>query len=159
GNRPITHTVVLTDALPANTTFVAASDGGTLVGKVVRWSIPALAADQTITRTLAVRVADDVPDNTAIVNHDYRAGNDVDLPAVGSPVTIVVDVPPGHLTLTKDVGRRVTIAAGDLLTYTLRVGALDGPVSNVLLTDTLPLDTAFVAASGAYTRSGPGDNV
>jgi uncharacterized repeat protein (TIGR01451 family) len=159
GNQPITHTVALTDALPANTTFVAASGGGALAGQVVRWSIPTLAAEQTITRTLTVRVADDAPDGTPIVNHNYRAGNGVDLPGGGPPVIIVVDVPPGHLTLTKDVGRRVTIAAGDLLTYTLKIGAQDGPVSTVALTDTLPLDTAFVAASGAYTRSGPGDIV
>jgi uncharacterized repeat protein (TIGR01451 family) len=159
GNRPITHTVTLTDALPANTTFVAASDDGALVGGVVSWTIPALAADQTITRTLTVRVDDTPADGTPIVNDDYRAGNSVDLPGVGLPVTVVVDVPPGHLTLTKDVGRRVTIAAGELLTYTLTVGARNGPVSNVALTDTLPLDTVFVAASGTYTRSGPGDIV
>jgi serine protease AprX len=159
GNRPITHTVALTDALPANTNFVAASGGGALVGRIVKWTIPSLTANQTIMRTLMVRAGDVLADGISIVNSDYRAENDVDLPGVGYPVTVIVDVPPappGTLTLAKDAGRRVTIAPGGLITYTLTVRAQDGPVSNVALTDTLPLGSVFVAASGAHARAGPG---
>jgi uncharacterized repeat protein (TIGR01451 family) len=162
GNWPIAHTITLTDTLPANTNFVAASGGGVLLGTIVKWIIPSLAANQTITRTLTVRVADPLADGTAIVNSDYRAENDVDLPGVGKPVVVIVDVPPappGTLTLAKDAGRRATVEPGGLITYTLRVGARDGPVSNVALTDTLPLGTVFEAASGAHTRTGPGGSI
>ena len=154
GNRPITHTIALKDALPANTSFVAASGDGALVGGVVKWAIPSLEANQTITRTLTVRADERVADGTPIVNDDYRAENGVDLPGIGRPVMVVADVPPGTLTLAKDAGHHVTIAPGELITYTLAVGAQGGPVSNVTLTDTLPLETAFVSASGVYTRAG-----
>jgi uncharacterized repeat protein (TIGR01451 family) len=59
------------------------------------------------------------------------------------------------LTLAKDAGRRVTVVPGELITYTLAVGAQDGAVSDVALTDRLPPGTLFVAASGEHTRSGP----
>jgi uncharacterized repeat protein (TIGR01451 family) len=162
GNRPITYTVALTDALPAHTSFAAASGGGVLLDGIVRWTIPALGIGQTITRTLTVRTNEALADGTPIVNSDYRAENNVDLPGVGRPVTVVVDAPPappGTLMLLKDAGRRVTVAPGELITYTLTVGAQSGPVSNVALTDTLPLGTIFVAASGAYERVGNGGNV
>jgi uncharacterized repeat protein (TIGR01451 family) len=158
GNQPIDNTIALTDALPANTSFVTASGGGALIGRTVKWTIPALAANQAITRTLTVRAGEALADGTPIVNGDYRAENDVDQPGVGQSVTVLVDVPPappGTLTLAKDVGRRVTVAPGGLITYTLTVGAQGGPVRGVALTDTLPLDTLFVAASGAYTRLEP----
>jgi uncharacterized repeat protein (TIGR01451 family) len=109
-----------------------------------------------------VRAANSLLDGISILNRDYRAENDVDLPGVGRPVAVTVDVPPpapGALTLDKDAGRRATVAPGGLITYTLTVGAQGGPVSSVALTDTLPLNTVFVAASGAYARAGPDGSV
>jgi uncharacterized repeat protein (TIGR01451 family) len=159
GNRPIAQTVALTDALPLHTTFAGASGGGALAGGLVEWSIPSLAANQTVTRTLTVRVDDDAADGTPIVNGAYRADNGIDLPGVGQPVVVAVDAAPapGTLALSKTAGRAVATAGG-LITYTLSIGARGGPVGAVVLSDTLPISTTFVGASGSFTRAGPGGN-
>ncbi len=60
GNQPITQTIALTDTPPLHTTFVRASNGGAEAGAgsrvTIEWTIPSLAANQTIIRTLTVRV-------------------------------------------------------------------------------------------------------
>ena len=47
--------VELVATLPTNTTFISASDGGSLVGNTVRWAIGALPADSADRRFLVVR--------------------------------------------------------------------------------------------------------
>ncbi|MBV9789645.1 MAG: DUF11 domain-containing protein, partial [Chloroflexi bacterium] len=163
GPRAITHPIVMTDTLPLNVDFVSASNGGTRTGpggSIVKWTIPTLAANESITRQLVVRVGADTPENTQIVNADYRAENDFDFPAVGTPVTVTVKtIPRGVLTLNKVAEPSSTVAAGGQLTYTLTVGAQNAAITGAVLTDTLPNDTIFVSASGAYTRSGPGNSI
>jgi thermitase len=46
--------LVVTDALPAGASFVAASDGGARAGGVVSWTVGGLGIGQTVTRTLTV---------------------------------------------------------------------------------------------------------
>jgi uncharacterized repeat protein (TIGR01451 family) len=55
-DQPLAKSITLTDTLPLHTSFVSASDGGTLSGSVITWTIPSLAADTTVTRTLVARV-------------------------------------------------------------------------------------------------------
>jgi uncharacterized repeat protein (TIGR01451 family) len=74
--------------------------------------------------------------------------------AVGGPIANV-----GQMTLTKTADPPLQIQPGGLITYTLTVDARNLPISGVVLSDTLPANTTFVAASGAYTRSGPGNSV
>jgi uncharacterized repeat protein (TIGR01451 family) len=52
--------VIVTDMLPALTTFVAASDGGSESGGMVTWPAFDLAAGANVTRTLTVRVDDNL---------------------------------------------------------------------------------------------------
>jgi uncharacterized repeat protein (TIGR01451 family) len=159
-NTPVT----LTDTLPLQTAFVSASHGGAPIAagsSVIEWAIPSIAPNTTIMRTLVVRVADNAVNNTSIVNSAYRAENGVDLPGIGQPVSVIVDAPPtqpGTLALAKTANTSV-VAPGGLITYTLQVGAQGGPLSGVVLSDTLPVSTTFVSASGAYTRSGPNNNL
>lgn len=76
--------VVITDRVPANATYVAGS-GGTLVGDVVRWTLPSLAAGAAVTRTFAVTAA------TPVVNADYRATADGAIAVSGAqPVTTTI---------------------------------------------------------------------
>ncbi len=90
-NRPVTQTVTLTDALPLRTSLVSASDGGALVDGIIGWTIPSITSGTPVTRTLVVRVAEDVAANTPIVNTNYRAGNGILLPGVGPPVRLMVE--------------------------------------------------------------------
>jgi uncharacterized repeat protein (TIGR01451 family) len=60
--------VVVTDTVPANTTFVNASDGGTLTGNVVKWTLPALASGASHTLVLQVKVNHTVATGTTLPN-------------------------------------------------------------------------------------------
>ena len=61
--------MTVSDALPANTTFVSASDGGAFNGGVVTWNIGSVAAGATLTRTVTVVVNSVIPAGvTQIVN-------------------------------------------------------------------------------------------
>ena len=60
--------VTLTNTLPKNTTFVSASDGGSLAGNAVTWTIGSLAAGASGSRTLVVKVASPLPNGTLLNN-------------------------------------------------------------------------------------------
>lgn len=60
--------VTIRDTIPAKTTFVSASDGGTLSGDTVVWSLPLVAAGTVKTVTLSVLVDTDVTPGTHILN-------------------------------------------------------------------------------------------
>jgi uncharacterized repeat protein (TIGR01451 family) len=96
-NHAVAQAITLTDTLPLHTSFVSAAGGGALQGSVVQWTVPALAAGATLTRTLVVRVAQDVADRTPIVNASYGAADGVDLPGVGPPITVAVKRAAGQL--------------------------------------------------------------
>ena len=92
-NVTTTETVVMTDMVPLNTTFVSASDGGQLEGSVVTWSINSLVPGEPVDRELVVRVDDDIAPETSIVNESYGAANGVELPSRGAPISIPVQGP------------------------------------------------------------------
>ena len=52
----VAHNVSITDAVPAGTSFVSASGGGTLAAGTVTWSIGDLAPGANVSRTLTVHV-------------------------------------------------------------------------------------------------------
>jgi uncharacterized repeat protein (TIGR01451 family) len=74
--------------------------------------------------------------------------------AVGGPIAQV-----GQLTLTKTAEPATQVRPGGLITYTLSIGAHGRPVGGAVLSDTLPLSTTFVGASGTFARAGPADSV
>ncbi|PYT16815.1 MAG: hypothetical protein DMF51_03805, partial [Acidobacteria bacterium] len=63
--------VILSDTVPANTTFVSATGGGSLSTGVVTWSIGSLAAGASGSVTLTVRVNSPLANGTAISNGTY----------------------------------------------------------------------------------------
>ncbi|MHB8464852.1 MAG: hypothetical protein ACYDH6_06715 [Acidimicrobiales bacterium] len=83
--------VTVTDAVPANTTFVSASDGGTLTGGTVSWNIGTLASGASHTLVLTVKVGDTVPTGTALPNVAHIASpsepNGVTVQAAGPIVS------------------------------------------------------------------------
>jgi uncharacterized repeat protein (TIGR01451 family) len=87
-DQPLAKSITLTDTLPLHTSFVSASDGGTLSGSVITWTIPSLAANTTVTRTLVARVDQATGDDTAIVNAQYGASDGTHPPAGGPPVSV-----------------------------------------------------------------------
>ena len=68
GIGPTTN-VVLTDTLPAGTTFISATQPYTLTGDVVRWDFPSLDTPSAVSVDMTVRV--NITSTGTIVNDDY----------------------------------------------------------------------------------------
>ncbi len=149
--------VVVTDTLPAAVTFVSASGGGTVAGRVVTWpAIASLAsgANQVFTVTVTMPSTPQVVLNIAASSSataDPNAANNNGSAAgsrVSTSVTASADV---RTTKTGPA----TINAGQNVTYTVSVNNV-GPsaAATVVLTDTLPAGATFVSATGGGTRVG-----
>lgn len=86
GNSTATG-VVITDPLPANTSFVSASDSGSVVNGKVTWPAVDIAAGASITRSFTVSIADALKNRVnAIINDGTRADAVGGFYTTGSPV-------------------------------------------------------------------------
>jgi uncharacterized repeat protein (TIGR01451 family) len=78
------------------------------------------------------------------------------VPVSSQPYALVVGGPlgviPGQLAVSKTADK-TSVAPGEQLTYNLVVTASVNTVNNVVLSDTVPLSTTFVSASGQYTTT------
>ncbi len=145
-SRPL----VLTDTLPAHTTFITATLPYTLTGDVVTWDVGALAAGESRTLALVVRPA--ANPGGQIVNAFYGAHSTEVTQTIGGPpvVTRILD----QLSLAKQAAAQVGV--GEWLTYTLTItnNHTNQPSGPLVLTDTLPAHTTFITATLPYTTSG-----
>jgi uncharacterized repeat protein (TIGR01451 family)/fimbrial isopeptide formation D2 family protein len=149
--------VVVTDTLPANTTFVSASDSGIYdsITGVVTWPAFDLAAGASVTRTVTIQVNDPFP-STSILNQAHvedDGSNGSDLTPANNDATdtdSVVTLPNSDLTKSLIATNQgftpdPFVAIGEILTYevTFTVPA-GGTMTNLTLTDTLDRGLAFV---------------
>jgi uncharacterized repeat protein (TIGR01451 family) len=161
GNADATG-VVVSDPVPANTSFVSASDGGALVGDVVTWPAVTIAAGGSITRTLTVDVDDTLKNKVkTIVNDGYRADASGGFYTTGSPVITpiadpyAVGVSPATQTDGTKVGESVDyIVQVRNLGYTTDSYAMSSAGGSYTVsffddTCTLPLTTTSSLAPGA----------
>ena len=82
--------VVLTDAVPLNTTFAWASGNYTRSGGIVTWTAATLASQEVLTATLGVTVAH-LPPGTRVVNAAYGVrASKVLTPVMGAPVEVLI---------------------------------------------------------------------
>jgi len=152
GNANATGTI-LTDALPSNTTFVSATGGGTVSAGTVTWSIGNLNSGANGSVQLVVRVASPLADGTVLTNGTCSLRSTQTTAVSAAPVTTTVTSNP-ILTLTQNDAPD-PITAGANLTYTLSYGnAGSAAATAVVMTDTIPVNTTFVSASGGGTLSG-----
>jgi len=86
--------VVISDTVPANTTFVSATAGGSLAAGIVTWSIGPLAAGASGSVQLVVLVASPLAKGTVITNSDYSIDSAETAPTVGASVTTRVSKKP-----------------------------------------------------------------
>jgi uncharacterized repeat protein (TIGR01451 family) len=154
--------IVVTDTLPEETAFVAASDGGgetSLDSGVVTWPTFALAPGDAVSRTVTVQVAAAVPagletiTNTASVADDGTHGPDLDPTDNSAEDVDILDAEP-LLSIAKSDGRNA-VQPGDILTYTLVITNVGTQgAAGVVVTDTLPEHTEFLASSGGVSPVG-----
>ena len=147
GSYATSGSYVITDALPANTTFVSASGGGTNAGGIVTWNgSAALSPGQSASVYFIAQVNAPLAAGTVITNDRYRiSGGNVFTPAMGAPVTVTVAAAPS-LEITKSPAQ-ATVRPGDSLTYTLTYQNSGNAVaSGVVVTDTLPAGMRLISS-------------
>src|SRR5206468_1692647 len=115
GNTSATS-VVVTDTIPANTTFVSAGSG-TLSGSVVTWSIGSVATGASGTVSLTVRVNSPLASGTVIHNQTYSIASAQTAAVNGADDTTTVTSAPVLAISATDAPDPVV--AGANLTYTL----------------------------------------
>lgn len=126
--------VTITDTLPVGAHYVR---GGTLVGDVISWTVPAITANGgTFEGTFVVTATE------TITNHDYGAVASGGYRAAAVvPVVTVATTPDLHIEKTGPFAADV----GEEITYEIVVtNDGTGDVTDVLITDTLPADAHYV---------------
>jgi uncharacterized repeat protein (TIGR01451 family) len=99
--------VVIKDTLPAGTTFVSASNGGTINNGVVTWNVGTVSMG-TIAQTLTFTVNVTAQPNSTVSNNNYSIEAENVAPIFGPPVsTTVTQVPTatisGHIADANNV--------------------------------------------------------
>ncbi len=139
------HNVVLTDVVPANTTFITSTLPVVVNGDMLTWTLPVLGAGESWENNLVVQAP--LVYAGEIVNQSYGVRSDETGTIPGSPVTTQVH----SLELTKSAMPDLA-DIGDLITYTLTVtnqNKMSG-THNIIIEDLLPDDTAYVSSDGVY---------
>ena len=149
GNAPANNLVV-TDPLPANTTFVSADNGGTFASDLVTWSLGTMDAGASLDLILVVKVDPSVPAGTKIKNIATADSPDNLEGPIESSSDISLEVTIENLAtleITKAADRPI-IRSGQNIIYTLSVSN-NGPSDalGVVANDALPSGTTFVSAS------------
>ena len=151
--------VVVTDKLPAYTTYVegSADNGGTLTGDVLTWNLMAVPTGTTVSATFKVKVNDDV--NGEVIKNVGRTKdgvNEVDTNTTTNPTPTQPkkDVFTGTDTTSID-GKAVV--AGQELMYKIKYINTTGAEQEVTITDVIPAHTSYVESSatdnGVYTSA------
>ncbi len=150
--------VVVTDPVPAGTTFVSAANGGQLIDGVVTWNIGSIAAGQTKLVSFTVTVNEGLTSgsnlgNVAKVKYtDVQVGQDKEIPTN----------PTSHALLTSSksssVAEGTVLYVGDIVTYTVNVTNIGtAAASNITIYDTVPNGTGMILSSltnGASFKDG-----
>jgi uncharacterized repeat protein (TIGR01451 family) len=149
---------VVTDVLPANTTFVSADLGGTNASGTVTWNLGAKNAGDSGVVTLVVQSNAQATNGTLVTNTGNFVATDLDqvndsvnttlvATTVLQPQVLGATTTPG-LSITKTVNKS-TAKPGDVVKFTITVKSTgDGDAENVTVTDTLPDGLTFVGSTG-----------
>jgi uncharacterized repeat protein (TIGR01451 family) len=144
--------VWIIDTIPADTTFVSATPTYTSVsGDTYTWHFTNVKPG-TYTIILKVRVDNDTPDATELVNKvtmDYTDTNGNKYPQESDSVTVIVTAP--IMTITKEANVN-NADPGDIVKYTITYkNTGTGNAGHVWINDTIPSDTTYVSSSPTYT--------
>ncbi len=156
GSKALTN-LVITDPIPANTTFVSATGGGTLAAGVVTWNIATLTSGATQTLTLTVQVGAAVPNGTVVSNTASAVSTQTTTPTQATATT-TVQSPVSFATSSKAVNFG-TASPGTTLTYTIVVTNTGASgATGVVVNDTIPSNTTYVAGSITGTGANAAGN-
>ena len=140
------NNVRVVDTLPANVTFVGASDGGIFDGTQVTWNGLSIDAGDTKVLMMTVSVNTGTQNGTILTNNAFVVNGPTAIDQTTVVETITFDI-------SKDDGR-TNANAGETLIYTIPVtNTSASDATNVTVTDTLPPEVAFISADNSGTHS------
>jgi uncharacterized repeat protein (TIGR01451 family) len=150
GTVPATGTT-LTMPVPADTTFVSATGGGTLAGGIITWNIGPLDVGKPWSVVVTVHVNAPLLDGTLLDASATADAGNLAAPVVATAQTTVTSEPVLDVTLT---ATPANVQGGDHITYTL-VFTNTGTAlaAGTILTLTIPGSTV-ITASGTSTVAG-----
>ncbi|MCH7396490.1 gliding motility-associated C-terminal domain-containing protein [Belliella sp. DSM 107340] len=147
--------VMVSDMLPAGTTFVSADNGGVNDSGTVNWNLGTLSAGASVELNLVLSTSASLEAGTTISNIAIvDSPTDEDGPKESDPEDVEVET-AADLTIVKTASSP-TVIAGENISYTITVSN-NGPSDalNVMVSDMLPAGTAFVSAdNGGVNDSG-----
>ncbi|MBI4092655.1 MAG: DUF11 domain-containing protein, partial [Candidatus Kerfeldbacteria bacterium] len=154
GNAPATS-VVITDPIPANSTFVSVADAGVYDAATnkVTWNLGTQTPGASGEVHYVARTANPITNGTVITNTATIDSAETD-PAISASAVVTVTSAP-DLTITKTSDVATFTNPGKVLTYTVVVtnkATATDTARNVVLTDTLPSGFTF-AIDGSTTKS------
>lgn len=156
-----THTnLVITDAVPANTTYIpgSASDGGSQSGGIITWpTVASLGPNTALSRTFVVTVAAGLANGSTLTNTAHVSASNIADPQLSNPAATTVLAPVLELTITPTPFP--ILATTTLITYNLTLNnSGDAAATDVVITNTLPASTTYVAgsASDGGSQTAPG---
>jgi uncharacterized repeat protein (TIGR01451 family)/gliding motility-associated-like protein len=144
--------ILVTDTLPGGVTFVSATNGGSIVNGIVKWTEPSMLSGSERTYNLVVRVDSHIAEGTVIRNVAVIVTDNPDGPIKSDPEDILVDS-ESNLFIQKSAPQ--SVPSGDNITY-LIVVKNNGPggATNVVVSDTIPKGLTFIRATDGGAFSG-----
>lgn len=135
------NNIIITDTLPANTTFITATQPYTISSGTVRWDLPSLGAADGQSVLLAVQT----PDSGNVVNVSYAAVADETNQVFGTPVQTILF--SDYFSVIKTAPQ--VVQDGSVFTYTLTVenNTSASMANHLVLTDTIPVNADFITAT------------
>jgi uncharacterized repeat protein (TIGR01451 family) len=142
---------LVSDPLPADTTFLSATAGGSYDAgtNTVSWALGTINPGTSGTVSFVVQVANTATDGEVITNVGAISAAGV-APVSSNPVTLTVSVPVTPPTPTLDIAKKVNktdAEFGDTLSYSFTVLAGGVGQTGVQVTDTIPDGTEYVPSS------------
>ena len=151
-------TVVVSDTVPANTTFVSAGPAPASAPAVggtgpVTWNVGSLAFGGSGVVTLVVKTGAALLNGTVITNASYSIASDQNTPTSGNAVTTTVS---GTIALTlSKTDSPDPVAPGGTLTYVLTIGnGGTGTSSNIIVNESFDGNVTYLAGSYSSTCAG-----
>jgi uncharacterized repeat protein (TIGR01451 family) len=141
--------VVVTDDVPATTTFVSCSPVATCAeaGGTVTWTIPVVAAGESVDLGMTVTLADSYDPGITVIGNVATVSVGGGEPTDSNESTVAVRV------LDKSSCPQDEVVPGGLLTYTMDWGVHGRDLDGVTIVDTLPAGVEFISASPAPTSA------
>ncbi len=142
-----TTNVIITDAIPNNTTFLSAQDGGVHISAndIVSWTVGVVPLGDSRTVHFRVRVDKPLTSGIFITNVAYIRSDQISTTETNATTNTVVDILPDFgLSYKQATPDGNSVQPGDFITYTIVYtnGGTD-MASDVIIADCIPAHTTI----------------